>query len=105
MKKVLKVILIILLVVFAWSPWLNAKQVNQTILVKVNAKWYGIMDGCGPLQPENIKDTHWIPFGYISSIQYACGFTTREVAEKELENWHTVYVSPFGNVLGTFSLF
>jgi len=60
------------------------------------------MDGCGPLAAENIKNTRRIPFGYVSSIQYACGFITQEAAAKELNNWHTVYVSPFGNVLGNY---
>jgi hypothetical protein len=102
MKKYIKIILIILLVILAWSPWLNSTEVNQVILQKVNTKWQGIMDGCGPLRAENIKNTTRIPFGYISSIQYACGFTTQEIAIKELNDWHTVYISPFGNVIGNY---
>jgi hypothetical protein len=98
MRKTSLIIIIIVLVIFAWSPWLTKAKVENLITQKFNAEWSGVSDGCGPI--EEFKDTKRSLFGFKSSIRYACGMLPPGASLEG--SWHSVYVSLFGTVQGDF---
>ncbi|KKQ86602.1 MAG: hypothetical protein UT09_C0030G0005 [Parcubacteria group bacterium GW2011_GWF2_38_8] len=99
MKKSTLIIIILALIILAWSPWLTKVKVENLINEKFQSEWYGVMDGCSL---HEIKNTGRFIFGFKSSITYGCGMKIYNPEEELKVEWHGVYVSPFGTVHGDF---
>lgn len=97
-KRYWLIVLIVLFLVFAWSPWMTKVKTERIVTEKYEALMVPASDGCGHIK--QFISTRKIPFGFISTIEYSCGFRTRSIDEDK----HLVYVSPFGNVFASFTL-
>ena len=93
-KRIAIVSLIILLILFAWSPWITKDYSENISSKKFVQKWDGVIDGCGfNCSGCGIKDSHRTLFGYIVKIEYSCGL-------KEYNVIKDLYISPLGKVYG-----
>ncbi|MFH1424838.1 MAG: hypothetical protein ABIG20_04150 [archaeon] len=101
-KAILIVIILILIALFAWSPWITADYAEARVTNKFNDTWMGVMDGCGfyneatgRMEPKTITSSK-TAFGRSVEIGYPCSWTPKY---PELET-ETVFVSPLGTVHG-----
>lgn len=97
-KTYLLILIIVLLAILAWSPWLNESVVTEKIQhaeKEYDRKFVaaGLMDGCGL---ERIAEPKRIPFGFLAEVTYLCV----EMAPGQERPQTTAYVSPFGTVHG-----
>lgn len=93
------VLVLILLALLAWSPWLTEENAQQKVTDATVAKGFGrIPDGCGPVQ--GIRNLKRVPFGITVEIKYECGFGLRVKNPDDNYAWHKVYVDPLGAVHG-----
>ena len=98
MKKNLVWVIISLLVImmFAWSPWITKEFSEKRVVDNFSVKWTGMTDGCGSFNEKtkriepNLFDSNKALFGYEVIISYECTWTG------SFED--TVFVSPFGTV-------
>ena len=97
-KRIAIVSLIILLILFAWSPWITKRYSENIANEKFTEKWRGVLDGCGfNCDGCGIKDSHKTLFSYVVRIEYACGFKADFPENHRISN---LYISPLGNVYG-----
>ncbi|MEK6830152.1 MAG: hypothetical protein AABY15_08615 [Nanoarchaeota archaeon] len=94
--------LIILLILFAWSPWITKNYSQTLVLEKFNQRWYGIDDGCGSfnqttsrIEPDLITLQKTL-FGYKGYIEYYCGMLNIN-SKPEQDN---IFISPLGTIYG-----
>lgn len=101
MNRFISIFFVLVVILLAWAPWLDAQQAETIVTTEFNAEWKGVSDGCGPI--EQFKDTHRILFGFVTTIKYSCPTKSLEIDEiihKQI--FHSVYVSPFMNSYGDF---
>ncbi len=74
----------------------NRELAEKRVLDDFNARWYGVLDGCGFNCPGcGIREAKKSPFGCEVTILYRCGMKERET----IPCWENkVFVSPLGTV-------
>lgn len=96
MIKKLLLVVILLLCLAAWAPWISQDFARQRAEQQFASAWQGVSDGCG----FNCKDCGakgavktW--FGYQVDLEYACGMLPADTPE-----YHKT-VHAFVSFLGT----
>lgn len=91
------VIVCIITVVLAWSPWITPATASKLAETQFNRAWNTVIDGCGT-SGNNLgaKDFRKVPFGASVTLDYQCGLVMPD--EPVLHT--TVYVSFFGLAFG-----
>ena len=96
-KKILGWILLTVLALCAWSPWITRDRASTLAETQFNDAWSGIIDGCGTSCNElGAKDFRKVPFGATVNLEYQCGLVMPD--EPPLQT--TVYISFFGTAFG-----
>jgi hypothetical protein len=96
-RKFLGLILLTVLGLFAWSPWITEVTALRLAETQFNKAWDGIIDGCGTSGYElGAKDFRRFPFGATATLDYQCGL----VAPGEPALHTTVYIPFFGVAFG-----
>lgn len=76
-RQILVIILVVvlsLLVLILWAPWLNAQGAENLAEQGFEETWAGVADGCGLNCPGcGVVQTQRILTGYYVDLQYACG--------------------------------
>ncbi len=89
------VILIVLLSLFAWSPWITRDYAEQKATQEFSSSWEGVIDGCGfSCEGCGVKSSQKKLFGYSVVIEYGCGM-------KDYTQTDEIFVSAIGTVHGT----
>jgi len=99
MRKLILVttILILLIGLCAWSPWLTKNTASRVAEDQFDQAWNGVIDGCGISGKEyGAKDFHKVPFGAILILDYQCGL----IATNEPPLHTSVYVTFIGTTFG-----
>jgi len=76
MKKILYIILgvILTVIILAWAPWITKSNAEKIVINNFEAKWNGVMDGCGfNCDGCGVQESHKTLFGYTVTIKYGCG--------------------------------
>lgn len=90
MKKYLLIIVLFLLVILAWSPWLTKESAEKTVVSEFESGQTGIIDGCGfSCDGCGVETSQKIPFGYLVSTKYKCGMKNYFRGEKR-------FITPIG---------
>jgi hypothetical protein len=100
-RKFSSLILIILSLVifFAWSPWLTQDSAEFRTVETFNKAWEFVADGCGTnCKGCGVVSSQRIPFGMLVTMEYACGLIPADTPEYHQQA--TAFVSPFGTVHG-----
>lgn len=96
-KKFLGLILLIMLGLCTWSPWITQETASNFAETQFNSAWSGIIDGCGTAWNDlRAKDFRKVPFGATVNLEYQCGLVMPD--EPPLQT--TVFVSAVGTVHG-----
>ncbi len=99
LKKIIMSIFIVILLVslFFWSPWITKDFAESRVIErfeKINSR---ISDGCGfNCKGCGVINSNKVAFGYVITIEYACGLLPRD--SKEFHQKQTKYVSFIGSV-------
>jgi len=73
-KWILIVVLLIVILIFAWSPWVTKDFAEQKVLDDFSKKWYQVQDGCGfNCLGCGVHSSSKTIFGYEVLILYDCG--------------------------------
>ena len=93
------VILLILIVMCAWSPWLTQVSAEVRAVNSFVRAWEYVADGCGM----NCKgcgavSSQRVPFGVLVTLEYACGLIPSDSPEYHRQT--TTFVSAIGTVHG-----
>lgn len=97
LKKGLALVVLVIVGLCAWSPWITQATAFQLAESQFNAAWSGIIDGCGTAWNDlGAKDFRKIPFGALLTLEYQCGLVMP--GEPALET--QVYLSFFGTAFG-----
>ena len=96
-KKILFLVVVVLMGLLAWSPWITEERALTLAETQFNEAWEGIIDGCGT-SGNNLgaKDYRKVAFGATVMLQYQCGLVMPD--EPPLQT--TVYVPFFGIAFG-----
>ena len=100
-KKSSPVILLIalLLVIFAWSPWLTRASAESRAVNSFNKSWEFVADGCGTnCQGCGAVFSQRTPFGILVTVEYACGLIPADLPQYHQRT--TAFVSTLGTVHG-----
>lgn len=99
--KYLITLIIIGLIVCAWSPWLDAKETHQLI----NNKIYILQKKYPNLCPIKVKENtiKKILFGYKEVLYYDCSEIDDEYGVEKSTN--TIFVTFYGEIIGMPSKF
>jgi len=91
------IVLIILLGLLAWSPWVTQDYAEGKATQEFTSSWEGVIDGCGfNCDGCGVKSSQKKLFGYSVTIGYGCGMkTAAEAAETG-----KIFVSAIGTVHG-----
>ena len=90
-------LILIMIGLCAWSPWITGDIAAQLAETQFNAAWNGVIDGCGTFGEElGAKNIHKVPFGAYVTLDYQCGLVMPD--EPALHT--TVYVSFVGIAFG-----
>jgi len=103
------VLLLALVLVVLWAPWLTPQRAERRVLDEFDAAWQRVKDGCGfncrgCLRPAafgrgcGVTQLLRVPAGYAVDIEYACGLLPQDSAE--FHESRLVYVSAVGTVHG-----
>ena len=96
-KKIPGLILLIVLGLCAWSPWITQNTASTLAETQFNDAWSGIIDGCGTSgNGLGTRDFRKVPFGATVRLEYQCGL----VMPDEPPHQTTVYVTFFGTTFG-----
>ena len=96
-KTLAWVLMLIVVSLCAWSPWITPDIAFQLAESQFDAAWNGVIDGCGTSGAElGAKDFQKAPFGAYVTLDYQCGLV--EPNEPALQR--TVYVSFVGIAFG-----
>ncbi len=87
--KIIKYLFIVLLLIFAWVPWITKYEAGNIVESHFEKSWTGFTDGCG-INCTNCgaKKVSRIPFGYVVELNYMCSYQDELYTNK-------YYVSPF----------
>ena len=98
-KFLIFVIITVLLILIAWSPWITNSYSEKMVSDKFTAEWQGVSDGCGfNCNGCGIKESQRTVFGVNIKIEYACGMLPSDSPEyHKIDN---VFVSFLGTVHG-----
>lgn len=90
---------IILISLFAWSPWLTRTSAEIRTIDSFNKAWEYVADGCGTYcNGCGALSSRRIPFGVLVKLEYACDMIPEDTPEYHERG--TAFVSPFGTVHG-----
>jgi hypothetical protein len=96
-KKLLGLIVLMILGLFAWAPWITQETATTLAETQFNNAWSGTIDGCGTSGDElGARDFRKVPFGATVKLFYLCGLVMPGVPPRE----STVYVTFFGTAFG-----
>jgi hypothetical protein len=96
-KKSIVLILLTVVGLCAWSPWITQEDAFALAETQFNKAWSGIIDGCGATGNDlGAKDFRKIPFGGMLTLEYQCGLVMPDEPPLQTE----VYVSFFGIAYG-----
>ena len=96
-KKISGLIILVLLVIFAWSPWITQEAAFHMAETQFNEAWNGIIDGCGTAWNDfGARDFRKIPFGAMLTLEYQCGLVMPGEPPLQTE----VYMSFFNVAFG-----
>ena len=96
-KKISGLIILVLLVIIAWSPWITQETAFHLAETQFNEAWSGIIDGCGTAWNDlGAKDFRKIPFGAMLTLEYQCGLVMPGEPPLQTE----VYMSFFNVAFG-----
>jgi hypothetical protein len=101
LRKFLSAVLlaVILIVIFAWSPWLTQTSAEARAVNSFNKAWEFVADGCGTTcKGCGTVSSRRVPFGVLVTIEYACGLIPADLPEYHRQS--TAFVSAFGTVHG-----
>jgi hypothetical protein len=82
-----------------WVPWLTQARAEQRAATAFQTSWAGVIDGCGlSCSGCGPVESHWLPFGYSVTLEYACGLIPADTAEYHQRS--TGFVPSIGPVFG-----
>jgi hypothetical protein len=78
MNKNMLIMILIMLILLAWAPWVTEDYAEQKVIESFNNEWEGVQDGCGFNCPNcGIYNSEYSPkkviFGYKVTLLYSCG--------------------------------
>ena len=90
---------LLLVMLFAWSPWLTQASAEVRAVRAFNNAWEFVVDGCGTnCNGCGVVSSQRLPFGVLVTIEYACGLIPADLPEYHEQT--TAFVSPMGTVHG-----
>jgi len=93
------VLLLSLLAMLLWSPWLTRAYAEQRAVDGFTARWQAVMDGCGlNCTGCGVREIQRVLFGYQVRLEYACGIRSMGAPDGHQSVW--VLVSMLGTVHG-----
>lgn len=96
--KTIVIGVIILIGVFAWSPWLTKEYAEQKAVRAFTSSWTGVTDGCGfDCKNCGVKGSRQAFFGRFVDIEYGCGMKVSSDGENRKSS---IFVFSFGPVFG-----
>jgi hypothetical protein len=92
-------VLLALIVIVAWSPWLTQDFAKIRAVDSFNQAWQFVVDGCGT-NCKGCGAVSWqrVPFGVLVKLEYACGLLPED--SRKYHQQTTVFVSAIGTVHG-----
>ena len=97
--SLLILVVLALMVIFAWSPWLTHASAKAHAVNSFNQAWEFVADGCGTnCVGCGAISAQRVPFGILVRIEYACGLIPADVREYHRQS--TAFVSALGTVHG-----
>jgi hypothetical protein len=98
-KAVIVVLVVSLILLLAWSPWMTAERAGGLAVRSFVNGWQGVMDGCGvSCKGCGIVGAGKTLFGARVELEYACGMLPADTPEYHLRA--RGFVSAFGTVHG-----
>ncbi|MGA9533634.1 MAG: hypothetical protein WBR18_13035 [Anaerolineales bacterium] len=95
----LAILLAVMIGLSFWAPWLTGARAEQRAASAFQASWAGVIDGCGlSCNGCGAVESHWLPFGYSVTLEYACGLIPADTAEYHQRS--SGYVPLIGPVTG-----
>lgn len=65
-----------------WAPWMTRARAEGQAAATFQAAWAGVIDGCGlDCTGCGAVESHWVPFGYSVTLEYACGLIPADTPE------------------------
>jgi len=90
---------VILIALFAWSPWLTQSFAKARAVDSFNKTWESVIDGCGTNCKEcGAVQSERVPFGMKVTLEYGCGLMPEDTPE--YHERATGFVSTLGTVHG-----
>jgi hypothetical protein len=91
------ILLIVLLALSAWAPWLDAGEASRRAEAAFETAWQGVSDGCGfNCDGCGAIAARRVPFGMRVQLEYACGLLPADLPEYHQQA--EVFVSFAGSV-------
>ena len=98
-QTVILAMILIALVVTAWSPWISEGYAKRQAVAQFERAWLNVADGCGfACHGCGAADWKRVPFGAQVTLEYACGM--QPVNSTEDHQQAVVFVSSLGKVYG-----
>jgi hypothetical protein len=92
-------LLLILIVMLAWSPWLTMSFAKVRAVESFNKSWEYVADGCGTnCNGCGAVEAQRVPFGVKVRLEYGCGMMLADTSEYHHQT--TGFVSALGSVHG-----
>jgi len=92
-------IALMILLLFAWSPWITKSYAETKVENVFTSEWEGVMDGCGfNCNGCGITESSRTLFGYSVEIEYACGMLPADTPEYHRQD--SIFVSCLGTIHG-----
>ncbi len=88
--KIILVILLLVIALFAWAPWMTAGFVDNSVTKTFNNSWGKVQDGYALIKVANIRKNI---FGSKADISYGGGFSPATESKE-------IFVSSFGHIFG-----
>lgn len=89
----------VLVLAFAWSPWLTQSAAEAQAVAWFNHSWQVVTDGCGTnCRGCGAVSSQRVPFGVRVTLEFACGLLPED--SPEYHQKATGFVSAFGTVHG-----
>ena len=99
MNRKLMYALIIIVGIFAWSPWLTRSFAETRAVDSFSKAWESVADGCGiNCKGCGAVSSQRVPFGVLVTIEYGCGMIPEDTPEYHERT--TAFVSTIGTVHG-----
>jgi hypothetical protein len=99
-NRSLSIIFLLLLIgLFAWSPWLTASFTKTRAVDLFNKAWESVADGCGTnCNGCGALSVRRVPFGALVTVEYACGLIPED--STQYHERAEVFISVFGTAHG-----